>query len=195
MHYLPDTNDEDAVAERYWPDGYKSVLRKEGIRVFASKLNAATLTNVYRRFYSRRYMSISEFVDAVVGGIVIGAENGADAGFELVYASFLSESALPVPCRVTKLLWPANLGLIDENAIGLAIIKDYRIDDGFLYAYKDGYTRKYASLDNFISRVADIVVSGTINGISTTLEKYYRAFIHQWPLPPMRRNPKRLKTW
>ena len=29
MHYLPDTEDEDSAAEKFWPEGYKQIIREE----------------------------------------------------------------------------------------------------------------------------------------------------------------------
>jgi hypothetical protein len=195
MHYLPDTNDEDAVQERYWPDSYKLVIRREVRSAISPALNTKAIGHIYKRRYSRNFPEIGQFVESITGGIIIGAENGADNGFEIVYASFLSESPMPGPHRCARPLWQGDLSRKSLNNIRTAVIRDYRTDDGFVYAYRDGYRGDYSSMDGFVGKVADIIVIETANGISATLGKYYRAFMFGWPLPPMRRNPKRLKTW
>jgi hypothetical protein len=195
MHYLPDTNDEDAVQERYWPDSYKPVIRREVHKAISQALDAKALCHVFERRYSRDFSEIGQFIEFVIGGIIIGAENGADNGFEIAYASFLSESPLPELPKCRRALWPGDLSQSSLKSMRAAIIGDYRTDDGFVYAYRDGYKGDYGSIDGFLDKVADIILIETANGVSATLGKYYRAFILGWPLPPMRRNPRRLKTW
>jgi hypothetical protein len=194
MHYLPDTNDEDAVRERYWPGGYKLVISKEVSRIIGSQLNEKSLVRAYRAHYSEKYSEAREFLGYVTGGVVIGAENGADMGFEIVYSAFLSEIPLPKAYQCANVFWP-GLGEVASHRVKGAIIKDFREDDGFTYAYRDGYTRDYATIDGFLKHVAAIIVAEVENSVSATLARYYAAFFHGWPLPLMRRNPRRLKTW
>lgn len=195
MHYLPDTGDEDAVQERYWPDGYKLIIRKEVRDVVVPGLQGMGIARIYRRSYRDTFPCVTQFIDWVAGGIIIGAENGADEGFESVYASFVAECDLPETYGYGRAFQPPNINKLGERAILRAIVKDFRKDDGFTYAYKDGYHDKYASYRDFIDRVAEIMLAGVKNGVYSTFERFYKAFFYGYPLPPMRRNPRRLKTW
>jgi hypothetical protein len=195
MHYLPDTDDEDAIRERYWPDGYKLAIRSEVRDAVVPGLQGTGMARIYRRSYRDTFQGVSEFIDCIVGGIIIGAENGADEGFESVYESFIAECELPEIYRYARAFRPPNISKKGEGTIHRAIVKDFGKDDGFSYAYKDGYDGKYASYEDFIDRVADIMVAGARNGVYSAFERFYRAFFYRYPLPPMRRNPRRLKTW
>ena len=195
MHYLPDTDDEDAIQERYWPDGYKLTIRKEIRDVVAPGLQYAGIERIYRRSYRDSFPGITEFTDRVAGGIIIGAENGADEGFESVYASFIAECDLPETYGYARTFRSPTIDKAAERAIYRAIVKDFSKDDGFTYAYKHGYAGKYASYGDFIDRVAEIMVAGVKNGVYSAFGRFYKAFFYGYPPPPMRRNPRRLKTW
>jgi hypothetical protein len=195
MHYLPDTNDEDAMQERYWPDGYKLTIRSEIREVVVPELREAGIARIYRRSYRDSFQGIAEFTDRVAGGIIIGAENGADEGFESIYASFIAECDLPEIYGYACTFRAPKISKTGQRAIQRAIVKDFRKDDGFTYAYKDGYHDKYASYRDFIDRVAEIMLAGVKNGLYSAFERSYKAFFYGYPLPPMRRNPRRLKTW
>jgi hypothetical protein len=195
MHYLPDTGDEDAIQERYWPDDYKLTIRREVRDAVVPGLQCAGMARIYRRSYRDNFQGVNEFIDCIASGIIIGAENGAEQGFESIYASFIAECDLPEVYTYARTFLPPNISRKGEYPVHLAIVKDFRTDDGFKYAYKDGYDGKYASYGDFIDRVADIMVAGVRNGIYSTFERFYKAFFYGYPLPPMRRNPRRLKTW
>ena len=49
--------------------------------------------------------------------------------------------------------------------------------------------------DKYIEQVAEIVITGAINGTDDMLEAIYRSFAPLQPLPPARRHPRRLKMW
>ena len=195
MHYLPDTNDEEALQERFWPDGYKVTLRREVRNALSRAFPEADMKRVYRRAYLHSRSSLKEFTECLVNGIVIGAENGADEGFESVYASFLAECELPEIYPYPDAFYPPVFNGSNVRPISRAIMADFRDDDGFRYAYKDGYTCSYAGYDKFLAAVADIMLAGIKKGVYSVLQRYYEAFVHGYPLPPMRRNPRRVKTW
>jgi len=195
MHYLPDTNDEDAIQERYWPDNFKLVIRNE-IKLTASfKFTAANLKHIYKQHYSQFFSEIQLFCDAVINSIVVGAENGVDIGFDSVYSAFLKEIPLPEMFQYHRSLWPTLVNADINKKIHQAIAMDYYTDDGFRYAYKDGYKNDYVNYSTFINIIADILIISMSNQIDDTLQKLYAAFVYGYPLPPFRRNPKRLKTW
>jgi len=195
MHYLPDTEDEDAAAERYWPDSFKEVIRRELRPAINGKLNERSLGRIYQRQYSQNYAHLDQFVSRILDMAVIGAENGADNGFESLHRSFMDEEPLPEHRPYARYLWPHVFSREMKTKIHQAIMEDYRQDDGFQYAYQAGYTRTYRSFDKFIETGASLVVSATENGLDDMLGRIYKAFMAKLPLPPARRNPKRLKQW
>ena len=40
MHYLPDTDEQDALTEIYWPDDFKTVVRQELREAFSRKMDS-----------------------------------------------------------------------------------------------------------------------------------------------------------
>jgi hypothetical protein len=195
MHYLPDTNDEESLQERYWPDSYKQVIREVVRGTVEARLNNSDIERIYQRYYKHSFKDLEAFRLNLVNAAVIGAENGADEGFELVYSAFLKETALPEAYPRTAAIWPFRISLKDRRRLHRAIVADYFIDDGFNYAYRDGYKKQFSLFSSFINAVADLLAASTIEGVNITLERHYEAFFHGFPLPVMRRNPRRLKTW
>jgi hypothetical protein len=195
MHFLPDTNDAESLQERYWPDSFKQVIQEAVKGSLATRFKAADLNWVYQRYYTDAFPDVEAFRLNLINAAVIGAENGADDGFEKVYSAFLKETALPAVYSRTGTIWPFRISKKEQLKIRKAIVEDYFIDDGFNYAYRDGYRKQFSLFSAFIDAVADLLVVTTINGVNDTLERYYAAFFRGIPLPVMRRNPKRLKTW
>jgi len=195
MHYLPDTNDEESLQERYWPDSYKQVIREVVGGTAATRFKSSSLKSVYQCYYKDSFKDLEAFRMNLVNAAVIGAENGADEGFELVYSAFLKETSLPEVYPRTGTIWPFRISVKDRRRIHKAIVEDYLADDGFNYAYRDGYMKQFSLFSGFINAVAGLLVASAVEGINITLERHYEAFFHGFPLPVMRRNPKRLKTW
>lgn len=195
MHYLPDTTDEESLLERYWPDGFKPIIRDIVQTILGKHINDVDLAHIYRRHYTDLFPDVGSLRRNLINSAMIGAENGVDEGFELIYDAFLKEIPLPESYIRMHPVWPFIISLKDRCRIKKAIEQEYFNDDGFIYAYNDGYKSQFTRFNSFINAVADLMTNSTINGVNVTLEKYYNAFIHGWPLPAMRRNPRRLKTW
>ena len=195
MHYLPDTEDEDAAAERPWPDGFKEVIRRELPPALRKELSATSLRNIYQAGYSNDYNDIDLFVEKTVGLAVIGAEGGADSGFDAIYQAFLDEKPLPETRPYARYLWPHVYSETLKKKIHQAIVEDYRQDEDFLYAYKAGYAQRYPCFDQFIDDAAGLMVSETEKGTDDMLAQVYRAFLAMRTLPPARRRPRRLKQY
>ena len=195
MHYLPDTNDEESLQERYWPDSFKQAIRGVVKTSLEKRLKIADLDNVFQRYYTAQFRDAAEFREGLINAAVIGAENGADDGFELVYSAFLKETPLPASYLRARPVWPFRISARDRRRVRKAIAADYLIDDGFNYAYRDGYRKQFSLFSSFINAVADLLVDSLENGVNVTLERHYAAFLHGLSLPVMRRNPRRLKTW
>lgn len=195
MHYLTDTDEQDAISEKYWPDEFKQVIRQELQNALSKKMKSRSLSCFYRRHYSNMYRDLRHFTDEIINILVISAENGADHGFDIVYNAFLTEARIPEQRRYARSYWPQIMTRRIENRIRKAVVKSYENDDGFTYAYNDGYTKDYKNYRHFIDDVAGLVVSGIVAGIDDKLEQLYKAFLIGRPLATNRRNPKRLKTF
>jgi len=195
MHFLPDTEEEDAAAERYWPDGFKQVIQKEVRRAIRAKLDERSLRHVHRQAYRDKYRELSQFADRIADMVVIGAENGADDGFDAVYRAFLTESPLPQARHYARRFWPQIFSQELKTRIHLAVANDYSQDDGLQHAYRVGYTKDYYNFDEFIDAMTGLLVAGVMNGVDDMLERIYRSFLATRALPPARRNPRRLKSW
>ena len=195
MHYLPDTNDEESLQERYWPDSFKQVVSEVVRKSLDDQFKDSDFAHVFLLHYAKAYADIKAFRMNLANAVVIGAEKGADDGFEMVYAAFIKETALPQAYYRAGRIWPFRISQKDRKKIHKAIFSDYFIDDGFNYAYRDGYKKHFSLFSDFIHAVAELLVLCIINGVNSTLERHYAAFFHGLPLPIMRRNPKRLKTW
>jgi hypothetical protein len=193
MHFLRDTGDEDASSERYWPDGFKQVVREEVGQAIRPELNEQTLGHVYTNKFSHQYPNLEAFIDRIVDLVVIGAENGADLGFEAIYKSFLNESPLPQANQYFSYFWPHIFTGERKEKIQKAIAEEYSQDEDFQYVFKVGYARKYEHFGEFIKEISRLMVTGMLNGVDDMLGKIYRAFLANRDLPLGRRNPKRLK--
>ncbi len=195
MHYLPDTDEQDALTEIYWPDDFKTVVRQELREAFSRKMDSPGIRRVYRRHYSKLFRDVYGFVEAIVNTLVISAENGADLGFDAVYKAFLTEARLPEQRRYARSFWPQIMSSSTEARICEAIFKSYENDDAFIYAYATGYKTDYENYERFIDAVAGLILSGIVSGLDGGLEQLYKSFMKGRPLGTNRRNPKRLKTF
>jgi hypothetical protein len=196
VHYMPDTEDEDSAAEVFWPEGYKQVIR-EDVRqtVLAQLTGKRRFHRVYRNGYSDRYSSYEDFIGKVADAVAIGAENGADDAFDEIMDSFLEEDALPALRRYSSYSWPDALPRGVREKLRKSIIDEYTQDDVYLYAYKAGYKNDFATVEEYINRVAELIETGVKNGAENALEQIYRSFINLDRLRPVRRYPRRLKMW
>jgi hypothetical protein len=195
MHYLPDTEEQDAAAERYWPDGFKQVIREEVGRAIRLKLQEQRLRHIYEGRYQDKYADAGQFANRIAEIVIIGAENGADDGFEMIFNAFLTESRLPEIAKYAVYLWPNIVSQKIRDRIQNAVAFDYRNDETFKYAYNVGYRKEYLHFDEFIDQIACRITTSVINGTDDMLVRIYSAFLNCQPLPPARRNPKRLKVY
>ncbi len=196
MHYLPDTEDEDSAAEKFWPEGYKQVIRDDVPGWVSAKLHEkAHFEHIYNTVYSEKYSDHSDFLNRMGSMIAVGAENGADDAFNDIMDAFLYELPLPDVRQFANYLWPEALSEDSTEQLRRVIIDEYSVDGIYTNAYSMGYTETYAGLDEYIDRVSEIVVAGTRNGANDALERIYRSFMVHTPLIPARRRPRRLRTW
>jgi hypothetical protein len=196
MHFMPDTEDADSAAEKFWPEGYKQVIRQDFRQAVAAKFNAGRkLRHVYQQQYSEKFAGLDEFVSKIADMIAIGAENGADNAFDEIMEAFLVEAPLPEGRRYARYFEPKSFSRSIKNNLAQIVIDEYSQDNVYQHAYESYYQRKLPSFDEFIAQVAQTVVIGAMNEADDMLEAIYRSFMASRPLPPARRYPRRLKLW
>jgi len=194
VHFMPDTEDADSAAERFWPEGYKQVIRGELRGLIGARLNGGRrLRHVYQRF-TEKYADPEQFGSRIADMLAIGAENGADDAFSDIISAFLTESPLPEVRRHARYLWPQLFPQQAKDSLRRVIVEEYGQDDIYKYAYGVGYRKTYGTFDEFLNQVAELVITGTMNGTDDMLEGLYRSFLASRPLPQARRYPRRLKT-
>ena len=194
MHYIPDTEDEDSAAESFWPEGYKQVIREDVRQFIGAQLkNKKQFSHVYQKQYHERFSSHGEFLDKIADMVAIGAENGADDAFDEITDAFLTESAFPEMRRHTYYLWPQAFPKRIKERLRQVIVDEYREDEIYSFAYKVGYRGDYGGEDAYLDQVAEIVITGTMNGANDTVEAIYQSFMKISPLSPARRHPRRLR--
>ena len=195
MHYLPDTSEADAAAESFWAENYKTLLREDFRQQMNTLLDGTSLKHVYARFYAPEFSSLDQFVAKLADMVTIGAENGTDDAFDDIFASFLTESPLPeVRCYARRLL-PRAFSKSLQQKFCQTIADEYSQEKVYQHAYRVGYQNNFDDFNEFIYRVADIVVAGARMGADDMLGRIYQSFFTRCPLPPARRHPKRLKSW
>ena len=123
------------------------------------------------------------------------AENGADNAFGDILHSFLKELPLPPLRPYARYPEPPALSEDLKRQLQQCVIDEYSQDNIYVYAYGAGYKQTFPTFEDYIARVAELVVTGAMNGAGDTLEATYRALARNAPLPPVRRHPRRLKMW
>lgn len=196
MHFMPDTEDEDSAAETFWPEGYKQVIR-DGVPpiVRETVLREKPFASIYEQGYKERFADHAEFLGKLADIVGAGTENGADNAFDDIIHSFLKELPLPPLRAYAHLAEPPALSDELKQQLRQSVTDEYGRDNIYVYAYGVGYKQTFPTFEDYIARVAEIVVTGAMNGASDTLEATYRALFRQAPLPPVRRHPRRLKMW
>ncbi len=199
MHDLIDTDDADAAAERFWPEGFKQIIREEVAKQVAAQLKKRdSFRHLYQERFSDKYPSFDGFVERMANTVAIGAENGADDAFDDIHAAFQMEAPLPDRMEYAHHLWPHGLNAEMKRRVHRSVVEEYSKERYYQRQYQNAnedWPERYGSLGRFLDEVAQLVVTGAINGADDMLEAIYNSFILACPLPPARRRPKRLKIW
>ena len=196
MHFMPDTEDKDSAAESFWPEGYKKVIREDMRQFIGAKIgNGKKFRHIFQRSFSEKYTDLDQFTNKIADMVAIGAENGADNTFDDIVSAFLTEAPLPEERRNARYFWPQAFSPPIKERFRQVIIDEYSQDNVYNHAYNVGYQDSYRDFDEFIGRVAQLVITGSANGADNMLEAIYRSFMIYSPLPPARRYPRRLKLW
>jgi len=196
MHFMPDTEDEDSAAETFWPEGYKQLIRNTVPIWVSTQFNGSrSFQNVYQKQYHDRYPNHEEFLNKLSDMVAIGAENGADDAFDEIINAFLTEASLPQIRKYAYYTSPEALSKQIKEELRQIIIEEYSQDNIYCYAYQVGYQDKFPAFNEYINMVADLVITGALNGADNMLGSVYRSFYNHGPLLPARRYPRRLKMW
>jgi hypothetical protein len=193
MHDLPDTEDADAAAERYWPEAYKDLIRIHLKQALSAQFHEAeAFTAVYEKNYTNRFGSYDQFVDRLAEMVVIGAENGVDDILEEVYASFRRNTPIPDKRLHAVYFWPEPLAEDLKKELHGKVFEEFRNHHTYTHIHEDHYLSDL-SFDDFMDQIAALVVTGAVNGADDSLGNIYRSFLSASPLPPARRRPRRIR--
>jgi hypothetical protein len=196
MHFMPDTEDEDSAAETFWPEGYKQIIREDLLLLIREELlKEKPFANVYEQGYKAKFLDHTQFLEKIADMVAVGAENGADDAFDSIIDAFLKEASLPQLRIYANYSQPSALSEELQQKLKQNIIEEYSKDNVYVHAYKVGYTKRYPSFDEYINRIADLVITGAMNGANDILENIYHSFMKLAPIMPVRRHPRRLKMW
>jgi len=196
MHFMPDTEDQDSAAETFWPEGYKQVIREIAPSYFWEiLLKDEPFIPAYRADYASKYAEYPRFVEKLAEILAIALENGADNAFDEIIDAFLKEAPLP-PLRAYAHYFTAAV-IPPEIAQPLtkSITEEYSQDSIYVYAYGVGYKKTFVNAEDYLQKIAEIVVDGARNQVQSIMEDISRRLYYRQPLPPVRRHPRRLKVW
>lgn len=193
MHFMPE---DEGYEEKLWPDGYKAVIKSQLRTVITSELRSeGTLEKVYEQQYADRFPNLEGFMERIIEMLVIGAEKGGDEVFDGIVTAFLYEFLLPEPRVYARYLLLSKLPEEASRQLIQQVTDEYRQDEVFIHAFRVGYWDLYESFEQFLIESARLVAVGVVNGMDDMLAAIYRAFATGSPLPPARRNAKRVKNW
>ena len=127
MHDMPDTEDADGAAERYWPEGYKDILWEKLIPAFTDLLlNTEAFNTTYEDHYGEDFETYEQFVDRLAEMVAIGAENGSDKLFDEIYAAFRKDAPLPKVRSYAAHFWPDPFDADLSGALHAKVKEEYR---------------------------------------------------------------------
>jgi hypothetical protein len=193
MHFMPE---DEGYEEKLWPDGYKAVIKSRLREVIAAALRSEdTLQHVYEQQYADRFPDVVRFRERITEMLIIGAEKGGDEAFDDIVTAFLYELPLPEPRVYARYLLFPKLPEDVSRQLMQQVIDEYGQDEVFIHAFKVGYCDLYVDFEQFLYASAELAAVGVVNGVDDMLTAIYRAFATGGPLPPARRNPKRVKNW
>lgn len=193
MHDMPDTDEADAAAERYWPEEYKWVIKTDLKQAFEAVIQGARgFSGIYQRDYSDRFESYETFVHHLAEGVAIGSENGVDEILEEIQRALLRDGSLPEQRLYAVYFWPQPFDEGLKNRLHREAFEEFRTYPIYQHIHEDHFNGRQ-SLDEFIDGLARLVVVGAMNGADKAIGDIYQAFLFGAPLPPFRRRPRRVR--
>ncbi len=188
--------EDEGYEEKLWPDGYKAVIKSRLPEPISAALRAETvLRNAYEQQYTDKVPDLDRFVASITEMLVVGAEKGGDGAFDDIVTAFLYELPLPEPRLRIRYLLLAELPEEVNQQLTQLVMDEYREDDVFIHAFGVGYGDLYEDYGEFLGKTAILAALGAVNGMDDMLAGIYRAFAAAGPLPPARRNARRVKNW
>ncbi|MBW2365510.1 MAG: hypothetical protein JRF25_10715 [Deltaproteobacteria bacterium] len=193
MHDMPDTDDQDADAEIFWPSGYKEIIRyRLGPEMVSRFIEAGAFHDIYEERFNDRFRDYEQFVERLAEIVVIGCENGAESAFDEIHLSFRNSLPLPEVWPYARYFFPGPFSRELKDEIYEKVFDEYSISHGYQHIYEDHY-EGILDFDSFIKQVANFVSTGSENGADDALGTIYRSFLEALPLPLARRRPKRIR--
>lgn len=190
---MPDTDDVDAAAERYWPEEYKWVIRDDLRRaVEASLKEQKAFEGIYQKTFPERFNSYEDFIRRLGELVVIGAENGIDDILEEIHRALHRNQPLPEKRFYAIYFWPEPFDEGLKNSLHREIFEEFGTHHSYRHIHEDHYETQL-SFDEFVDQVAQLAVSGAMNGADKALGEIYGAFLFGASLPVFRRRPKRVR--
>lgn len=193
MHDMPDTDDADAAAERFWPEEYKWVIKNELKKAVKDGLEKERpFSSIYQRDYADRFDSYESFAERLAEGVSIGAENGADDVLNEIHRRIHKNDPLPGIRHYAVYFYPQPFDEPLKTSLYREVFEEFRAHPVYRHIYEDHYETRL-SLDEFIDHLARLVVAGAMKGADKSLGDIYGAFLFSSPLPAFRRRPRRVR--
>ena len=194
MHFFVLTKAEENIEEKYWPEGFKKVIRVEVEKTVSGHLTQnRSFIESFQAYYATAYSDYADFIAQLAHTVAIGAENGADAIFDEIYSIAGNKTDLPQVRVYARYFWPNVLTKELKDGIEYAIIGEYRQEEAYSRTYEDHFKDKYRDFNEFLSAIAALVTSGAVNGADDAIGRAYQALMKYEPIPIIRKRPKRLK--
>ena len=124
--------------------------------------------------------------------VVIGSENEIDNILEEVYAAFRRNIPLPEKRLYGRYFWPESFDKDLKNELHQIIFEEFRNHHAYIHIHEDHY-QSNLSFDEFIDKIATLVIVGAVNGADDTIGNIYRSFLASSPLPTTRRHSRRIR--
>ena len=152
MHDMPDTDEADAAAERFWPEEYKWVIKNELKKAVKAGLEEERpFSAIYQRDYADRFDSYEAFADRLAEGVIIGAENGADDILDEIHNRIRKNDPLPEQRLYAVYFYPQPFDEKLKTSLYREVFEEFRTHPAYRHIYEDHYETRL-SFDEFIDQ-------------------------------------------
>jgi len=83
--------------------------------------------------------------------------------------------------------WPEGYKRVIREDVRQLIGAEFNDGKGFRHVYRQQHSEKYSDLNQFVSRIADMITIGAENGADDALDEIIDAFLTESPLPEVPR--------
>jgi hypothetical protein len=193
MHDMPDTDEADGLAERYWPEEYKWVIKTDLRQSLEAALQGTgAFSGIYQKYYQDFFSGFEPFIQRLAELVVIGSENGVDEILEEIHGAFRRNGPLPEKRLYAVYYWPQPFDEGLKNTLHREVFEEFGTHHTYQHIHEDHFNGRQ-SFDDFIDGLAWLVVAGAMNGADKAIGDIYRAFLFGAPLPHFRRRPRRVR--